>query len=265
MNVNLIRRGFADKRISLAIYAAGVLLYAVFILAIWPSMETSGLSQIWENYPENLKKAFGATINFASFDGFITLEYLSNMWVIIMAVFAIGTGANALSGEIERGTMELLLAQPITRRSVVVSRHFYFSLALIGLIVAALAPIAVGASLVGGEINYHGLLAVGILAFFFYGAIGSYTFMFSSMFNSRGMSISLASGVIIFAYALDLLSKFNDTVNNFHFLSLFDYYDPYRHLHDASYAWGDIAVLAGIIVVCTGVAVTWFERRDIAV
>jgi ABC-2 type transport system permease protein len=265
VNLNLIRRGFADKRISLTIYAAGVLLYSLFILAIWPSMETSGLSQIWDTYPENLKKAFGATINFASFDGFLTLEYLSNMWVIIMAVFAIGTGANALSGEIERGTMELLLAQPITRRSLVISRHFYFSVALVGLIIATLAPIAAGASIVGGDLNYAGLLAVGILAFFFYGAIGSVTFMFSSMFNSRGMSISLASGIIIFAYALDLLSKFNDTVNKFRFLSLFNYYDPYRYLHDASYAWGDVAVLAGIIILTTGVAVTWFERRDIAV
>lgn len=265
MNFNLIRRSFVDRRISLSIYAAGVILYSFFILLIWPSLRDSGLSQLWEAYPENLKKAFGAGINFTEFDGYLTIEYLSNMWVILIAVFGIGAASNALSGEIEKGTMELLLAQPVSRRSIVVSRHFYFSLALILLIIATLVPIAIGSPVVGGNINYAGLLAVSLLAFLFFGAIGSYTFLFSSMFNSRGMSIAVATGVIIFSYALDLLSKFNETVDNFHFLSLFNYYDPYRFLHDASLAWGDLAVLAGIIVVCTGGAVIWFQRRDIAV
>ena len=265
MNLNLFRRSFADKRNSLAFYAAGVILYSIFILLIWPSIRNSALSQIWNSYPENLKKAFGAGINYASFDGFLTLEYLSNIWVIVMAVFSIGTGAASLAGEIEKGTMEVLLAQPISRRAVVVSRFLYYSTALLMLIAATLVPIAAGSPIVSGNISYPGLLAVGLLAFLFFAAIGSYTFMFSAMFNSRGMAVSVAAGVIIFSYALNLLAKFNDTVNRFNFLTLFNYFDPYRFLHSASIAWGDLAVLAGIIAACLAVAVIWFERRDIAV
>lgn len=265
MNFNLLKQSLADRRVSLLIYAASVALYGIMILAIWPSMQASGISEMWDRYPESIKKAFGATINFGEFDGFIALEYFAQMWVIIMAAFAISLATGALAGEIEKGSMELLLSQPISRRSIVITRHFYFSISLLALIAATMLPLMIGAPLVDGELSNMGVAAVSLLAFLFYGAIGSMAFFFSSISSSRGKALFASLGVLIGSYALDLLSKFNDFIDNFHFLSLFYYYDPYRYLHDASIAWGDLAVLAAIIVVSTGAAVTWFERRDIAV
>lgn len=265
MNFNLLKQSLVDRRLSLSIYAASVALYGVLILAIWPSMQTSGISEMWDRYPESIKKAFGATINFAQFDGFITLEYLAQMWVIIMAAFAIGVATASLAGEIEKGTMELLLSQPISRRSIVVTRHIYMSITLIALIAATMLPLMIGAPLVDGELNNKGVAAVSLLAFLFYEAIGSMAFFFSSIASSRGRALFASLGILIASYTLDLLAKFNEFIDNFHFLSLFYYYDPYRYIHDASIAWGDLAVLAAITLICTAAAVTWFERRDIAV
>jgi len=265
MNFNLLKQSLAERRVSLTIYAASVALYGVIILAIWPSMQTSGISEMWDRYPESIKKAFGATINFAQFDGFITLEYLAQMWVIIMAAFAIGVATSSLAGEIEKGSMELLLSQPIARRTIVVTRHFYLSVTLVALIAATMIPLMIGAPLVDGELSNKGVAAVSLLAFLFYEAIGSVTFLFSAIASSRGRALFAALVILIASYTLDLLAKFNEFIDNFHFLSLFYYYDPYRYMHDASIAWGDLAVLAVITLVSTAAAVIWFERRDIAV
>lgn len=268
MNLNLLRRSIVDKRLSISIYALGLAAYSVLILAIWPSLKENvgTLAQLWESYPEAIRKAFGGeNFQFATFDGFISVEYLNQMWVIVMIAFSVSLATSAIVAEIEKGTMEVLLAQPISRRSVIVTRHLFFEMGTLFLIAATLIPIAMGAPLVGGDIQYLGLLALAMPSFLFFTAIGSLTFFFSALFSSRGRAIFVSLGIIISSYALDIIAKINDTISSVHFLSLFYYWDPYRYLHRLDFAWGDMAVLAGISLVSTAAAVMWFERRDIAV
>jgi ABC-2 type transport system permease protein len=268
VNLNLFRRSFADRRISIAVYAFGLIAYAVMILSIWPALKDNmaTLDELWQSYPESIRKAFGGeNLQFATFDGFVSVEYLSQMWVIVMTAFSVSVASAAIAGEIEKGTMELLLSQPISRRAVLVTRHLFFEAGLLILIAATIIPIALGAPLAGGDLKYAGLFALILPAFLFYGAIGSITFMFSAIFSSRGRAIFFSLGLIIFSYALDILAKINDTIGNVHFLSIFFYWDPYRYLHGPDWAWADMTVLAVLMLATTFAAVWWFERRDIAV
>ncbi len=268
MNLNLLRRSIADKRLSLLVYALGIAAYAVLILAIWPSLRGNAdlLNQLWKSYPESIRKAFGGeNMTFSTFDGFLSVEFFNQMWMIIMIAFTISIATGAIAAEIENGTMELLLAQPISRRAVLVTRYFFFEAGILFLIGAAMMPIAIGAPLVGGDLRYSGLLALVLPSFLFFTAVGSITFFFSTLFNNRGRAIFVSLGIIIFCYALDILAKINDTVSHVHFLSIFYYWDPYRYLHGPNWAWGDIMVLVGITLASTAAAVIWFERRDIAV
>ncbi|MEK7817052.1 MAG: ABC transporter permease subunit [Actinomycetota bacterium] len=268
INLNLLRRSFADKSVSIGAYAVGIAAYAVLILAIWPSLKENlaTLQQLWESYPESIRKAFGGeNMQFASFDGFLSVEYFSQMWPIIMIAFTVSIATGAIAAEVEKGTMELLLSQPVTRRAVFFTRYLFFLTGLIILIAASVVPVAVGAPLVGGEIGNSALFSIFLPSFLFYTAIGSVTFAFSVLFSSRGRAIFISLGLIIFSYALDILAKINDTFSDFHFLSIFKYWDPYRYLHGPSWAWGDMAVLAAISLLSTAAAVIWFERRDIAV
>lgn len=268
ISFNLLKRSFADKRISIGVYAVGIAAYAVLILAIWPSLKENlaNLQALWDSYPESIRKAFGGeNMQFASFDGFLSVEYFSQMWPIIMIAFSVSIATGAIAAEIEKGTMELLLSQPVTRRAVIVTRHLFFELGLIILIAASILPVMIGAPMVDGDISNAALLAFVVPSLLFYTAIGSVTFAFSTLFSSRGRAIFVSLGLIIFSYALDILAKVNETFSDFHFLSIFKYWDPYRYLHGPDWAWGDLAVLAVISLASTAFAVWWFERRDIAV
>lgn len=267
MSLNIITRNLLDRRISLSIYALGVAAYGVMILAIWPSMagDIATLEQLWESYPEGLKTIFGADIPFTSFDGFLTLEYFTIMWLIIGAAFSISIATGALAGEIDKGTMELLLSQPISRRSVTVSKMVFHVIGLAFIIAATMIPLLIGAWIIGEELSITGALALSLLLFLFMMSLGSLGFFFSAVFSDRGKAVFAVVGIFIFAYALDILAKFNEFVENFHFLSLFKYYDPYPYLHDATIDWSSLSVYSGIIVVASVAATIWFERRDIAV
>lgn len=267
INVNLLRQSFNDRRISLPIYAVGVAAYSVMILAIWPSMSSNlaTLEQLWENYPEAIRNMFGGNISIATFDGFLTLEYFSLMWVIIVFAFSISVATSAIAAEVEKGTMELLLSQPISRLSVIITRMIFHLAGLLIIIAATMAPIVSGAPMIGAKIDYTGVLALSFSSLLFYLALGSIAFLISAILSDRGRAVFICVGILIASYAIDILAAFNDTINKINFLSLFNYYDPYRYLHDVSFAWGDLAVLTLLVISCSVAAAVWFERRDIAV
>src|SRR5204862_8311727 len=51
----------------------------------------------------------------------LTIGYVHPLVLTILCVWAIGRAAGAVAGELDEGTMELLLAQPIARWRVIVS------------------------------------------------------------------------------------------------------------------------------------------------
>ena len=69
------------------------------ILAIWPSLQNNvdTLNQLWESYPESIRKAFGGeNFKFGTFDGFLSVEYFTQMWVIIMIAFSVSIATGAI-------------------------------------------------------------------------------------------------------------------------------------------------------------------------
>jgi ABC-2 type transport system permease protein len=54
----------------------------------------------------------------------MSISYVHPLVLAILGIWALGRAANAIAGEIDRGTMELLLAQPI-RRSQLILAHFW--------------------------------------------------------------------------------------------------------------------------------------------
>ncbi len=51
--------------------------------------------------------------------GRIAAEYDDPVVLLLMTVWAISRGSDAVSGELNRGTMEMLLGQPVTRLGVI--------------------------------------------------------------------------------------------------------------------------------------------------
>ncbi len=51
----------------------------------------------------------------------MSISYVHPIVITILGIWAIGRATNAIAGEIDRGTMELLLAQPIRRSAIILS------------------------------------------------------------------------------------------------------------------------------------------------
>src|SRR5262249_42488368 len=61
----------------------------------------------------------GESVHFERAMDVLSIGYVHPLMQILFCIWAIGRAAGAIAGEIDRGTMELLLAQPIPRWRVV--------------------------------------------------------------------------------------------------------------------------------------------------
>src|SRR5262249_10543415 len=92
----------------------------------------------------------GEDIRIESANDLMTVPYVHPFALTILGLCAIGRAAQALAGELERGTLELLLAQPI-RRGQVIAAHLCVDLLTVPILGLALwLGTWTGAWLIGG-------------------------------------------------------------------------------------------------------------------
>lgn len=94
----------------------------------------------------------GAGVQFDRPTDFLAVELLHPVVITLACIWAIGRAAGAVAGELDRGTMELLLSQPVPRNRLILAH----------LIVDAVVIPAVGLSILTG--TRVGLAAVGPFA-----------------------------------------------------------------------------------------------------
>jgi ABC-2 type transport system permease protein len=98
--------------------ALAVLLFAFCWVRVWivTLFETSRfqaiLEQVWDDYQQFFTVSLAELLTYPVRIG---MTYAEPLVLVVMAVWGIARGSAAVSGEIGRGTMEMLLAQPISR------------------------------------------------------------------------------------------------------------------------------------------------------
>jgi len=119
MNVALIKKCFAETGILFVAIAMGVFSFAWFRVWVVSELDTSQFTQIIELLPEDWRNFTSVEFEWlVSYLGRTALTLDEPFLVMLLAIFAIVRGTDVVSGEISRGTMEMLLSQPVSRRQV---------------------------------------------------------------------------------------------------------------------------------------------------
>ena len=205
----------------------------------------------------------------------LTISYVHPFTQIVLCVWAIGRASGALAGEMDKGTMELLLAQPISRRQVVLS-HLAVDFVTVPLLcLFVILGTLTGTKVVGlqnVELQRFVASLVNIAALLF--AVGGYTLALSAMGRLRWRVMSIALGVTLVQFLLNLLGQLWDVLEPWRPLTVFYYYQPQTIILREKWtvpiaSWwpgGEVNVIVVLLLVGAigyGVAAAVFARRDI--
>lgn len=264
MLASVFAKGLRDARRGLAWWSAGLVGLVALMLAVWPSIrDNPAIAKLHEDYPEALQGfvSFGGAFDFGTPAGYLGAELFSLMVPILLIIAAVGAGAGTVAGEEERGTLDLLMANPVSRRRVVLEKSAAVATEVIGLGAVLLVALLVGVPLADMEISAAHTAAAVLDAVILALVFGAVALVVGAATGRRARAIGVASAAAVAAYVVNGLAPLVDAVDAVRGLSPFYHYvagDPLRQGLD----W-HVAVLAGLAVAVAALAPLLFERRDL--
>jgi ABC-2 type transport system permease protein len=263
---NIALKGLRDVRRSFVWWSLGLAGFVALIVSVYPTVRSNpGLNKLAEDYPEALKAfvGFGGQIDYASAAGYLGIELFSLMVPLLLLVAAIGTGAGSIAGEEERGTLELLLANPVSRTRVVLEKSAALAVEVAGLGVVLWLALWIGAVSVGMDISGGRLAGATLGAVLLALAYGAIALLLGAATGRRAVAIGLTATAAVAAYLVNGLAPLVDALEVPQKLSPFYHYaagDPLRRGVSVPH----LSVLVGIAVVATALAPAFFSRRDVS-
>lgn len=185
-------------------------------------------------------------------------------------LWAVARGSDAVSGEINRGTMEMLLAQPVPRYQIVLVQGVVTTVCCAALSLTVLFGVTAGLWLVGyaDPISIpkfsRGVTNLFALNFCLAGA----TTLLSSLDRYRWRTLALGGGFMVTQLILKVLSRLDDQFSDLRFVTIYGAYEPWMLIDATPEAyprlWLELnGTLLGIGLAGYILATVVFCRRDI--
>jgi ABC-2 type transport system permease protein len=264
LNPSLLRHTFRAQRIRLAIVCVALAVWGFILPVIYAEFGAQFRAVLDSGlFPADLMRLGGGDV--FSLPGALALSLSHPITLALMSIFAVGFPASAVAGERQRGTLEVLLSRPLSRR------RLYATLAIaatvfIGLTLAALELGSVlGSAYAGvlGELALARLPIVWLNAALLFAALASITLGASVSFDRLPPALGIGIGVTVVMYFFEVLGALWPSAAWLQPYSLFHYLQA-RSILEGVTPWRDLAVLAVTIAGAVGWAIVVFPKRDLA-
>lgn len=248
-----------------------VLAWAVFC-GVWPAMyialypsigAVETIQELLDAMPPAVRAMFASSeLNISTPEGYLNIELFSFVAPLLFMVYTVAVGGSATAGEEDRGTIDLLLANPVPRWRVVADKAAALLAATLVIAAGMWLGVAVGAGAVGVELDL-GLVGQATASAALLGlAMGAFAMALGSLTGARWLSAGLAMAVAVAAFFLNALGALVDWLEPWRVISPFYHYianDPLSRGLDPAHA----GVLVGLAMICFAIALIAFERRDL--
>jgi ABC-2 type transport system permease protein len=236
----------------------------------------------------------GADIQFDRPNDFLAVELLHPVVVILCSLWAVGRAAAAVSGELDKGTMELLLSQPVPRNRLILA-HLLVDLLVIPLLGACVvAGTQAGLALVGPFAVDYAVLAklpanvrqfvkpgpptldvsaarqwlgvVNLCGLMF--ALSGLTLLLSSLGRSRWRTTAVAGLVVVGMFVANVVGQLWDAAGWVRPATAFYYYQPQKVWLNGDWTADGTSIPGAAVLVAVGAvgylaALRAFTRRDL--
>ncbi len=224
--------------------------------------QQSQMISLIKAYGDNFVAFFGGSLDIVSPGAYLDFGFFSYI-PIVAGIFSLLVGSGLVLADEERGTLDLILAHPVSRAALFWGRFFAFCLVTLGILLLTWAGCAAGISSAGWTVNILDLLFPHLTLFSVLMLFGSLALFFSLAFPSRTMAASLTGLLLLVSYFVTSLARVNKELAGLNDFSPLKYYQGGRAL--SGIEWGNLIGLLGFTLLFTLLAWWLFERRDIRV
>ena len=239
-------------------------LLGVLLISMYDSFagEQEQLTELLALYPPEISAFLGDLSTFGTPEGWVSLEFFSYM-PLILGIFGVLMGSGLLVSDEESGTLDLIMAHPVSRTALFMGRLLAFVTATVAILAIAWLGLVIPMNWSSVDIGWGRMwlpllsLLAQLLVF------GTISLLLSMLLPSRRMAATTGGLLLVASFFITGLAKINQALEPVAKLSPLNYYQAQDAFQGLNGAW--IAGLLGSAVVFAALAWWRFQRRDIRV
>ena len=245
-------------------WGIGLALLGVLLISMYDSFagEMDQFAELLELYPAEIMAFIGDITSMATPEGWVSIEFFSYM-PLILGIFAVLMGSGLLVSHEESGTLDLIMAHPVSRTALFMGRLLAFVAATVAILVVIWLGFIVSMTWSSIDIGWGRMwlpllsLLAELLLF------GALSLLLSMVLPSRRLAATAAGLLLVASFFITGLAKLNEDLEPIARLSPLNYYQAQDAFHALNGAW--LAGLLGSAAVFAALAWWRFQRRDIRV
>jgi ABC-2 type transport system permease protein len=220
--------------------------------------------------PEDWQKLSGVPFSeVATHAGRVALAFVDPVVVLAATVWGITRGSDAVSGPLERGTMEMVLAAPIRRSALFLTQALATTAAAALLCAVLLAAVwsAVSLGPWAGKVEPVRFVPAVANVFGLMVCIGGIAACVSAADSHRWRTVGILCGFYVFSILAKLVGRWSGSLGWVGWLSILNAYEPQRLVTGTADSWRLLGwydgTLLGIGLAAYVAGAVVFARRDL--
>jgi ABC-2 type transport system permease protein len=254
-----------DYRLSMLIWSVSLAFLLAYYAWVYVDLfMKTNRAQVLAEYQQVFDKfsfLTGRAYDIDTYGGFITAEFMAYLPVLV-GLFALLSGSALIRSEEERGSLDVLLAAPLSRTSVLLQKWAGLVVSL-----AVIVVFCYGGLLAGAAANNLGLeagqAALACLNVFFLCLVYGTLALLLSQFVSRKVAASWTGGLLAAGFLMNTLGESISGLGWLRYFSPFYYYTLSKPMaRSVGMNWGGFAEVVLLSVPLLVFALAFYIRRD---
>lgn len=257
---NIFLKTLYEKRWGLFWWSVTMFTFTILVVWLFPTFRDS-FGQTLQNVPDSLKSVLGQAADYQSLNGFLQLQVFMQM-IFVTFIYGIILFTGLIAGDENEGTLQTLMAQPVSRAKV-----YFQKLAAGGALLGVVSFVMfigvwLGALIIHEHVDIVRVLEATFMMWLVSMVLSLVGFAIGSATGRRGAAGAIAG---LYAFLAYMVFTIAGTVT---FLKIPNYFSPFKYLAsprilNEGLSLSNVSLLAGVCLILVIVGWLVFEKRDI--
>jgi ABC-2 type transport system permease protein len=264
MNFILLKATIKANYKLLLIMLAIMVMYSTIIVSMYNPDSMESWQAMLEMFPEEVLRAMNFNILDPTFLGYIAGYYYGFIMIMFPMVYVSIMGQRLIARLVDDGSMSFLLATPNSREKIASTQGFYLLLSTTFLITAVACLLAiVGGFLFPGSLTLLPFIVLNINVIALFALLSGISYLASCVFNEVKHATLWGAGIPALFFIINMLANVNDKLSFLRYFTVFSLFDTEKILEKNPVVLFNIVVLLLSGLLCYGLGIIIFKRKDL--
>ena len=206
----------------------------------------------------------GESLSAGNLSGLIAIGYHHPLVLTLYMLFAVGVPTGLLAGEVQRGTMELILSRAATKTHVYICAGLITVTGMFALVLVMFlgTVAATGLYEFGQTVPLYPFFKRAFVGGLLASAVGGIALLAAACFR-RGNAVSLTVAYLVVNYFVSFVAAWWPRMRFLGPMTIFHYVEGPELLHESAWPVADMGVLIALLAVSTVLGGVIWSRRDL--